>query len=82
MTAPVRGSAPSRVRPDPGVEAADALAASPVAADAEAGRIPRAYGVDRSGICWQVARGLHVSRATYFCRLWRGRVAPAARHPG
>ncbi|MFD0227961.1 hypothetical protein ACWGPD_36910 [Streptomyces hirsutus] len=51
------------------MEAVGALAASPVAADAEAGRIPRAYGVDRSGICWQVARSLHVSRATYFCRL-------------
>ncbi|MFE9971854.1 hypothetical protein ACFYRD_14195 [Streptomyces hirsutus] len=59
-----------------------ALAASPVAADAEAGRIPRAYGVDRSGICWQVARGLRIGRATYFRRLRHGRVAPAARHPG
>ncbi|MER6152787.1 hypothetical protein [Streptomyces hirsutus] len=51
------------------MEAVGALAASPVVADAEAGRIPRASGVDRSGICWQVARGLHVSRAMYFRRL-------------
>ncbi|WP_326752761.1 hypothetical protein OIE73_13260 [Streptomyces hirsutus] len=60
----------------------EALAASPVAADAEAGRIPRAYGVDRSGIHGQVARSLRVSRATYFRRLRHGMVAPAARHRG
>ncbi|MFF0108742.1 hypothetical protein [Streptomyces hirsutus] len=51
------------------MEAVNALAASPVAADAEAGRIPRAYGVDRSGIHGQVARSLHIGRATYFRRL-------------
>ncbi|MEU2599321.1 hypothetical protein [Streptomyces hirsutus] len=66
MKAPVRGPAH---RPGPGVEAVDALAASPVAVDAEAGHIPRAYGVDQSGICWQVARSLHVSRAMCFRRL-------------
>ncbi|MER6110696.1 hypothetical protein [Streptomyces hirsutus] len=51
------------------MEAVDALAASPVAADAEAGRIPHAYGVDRSDIHGQVARGLRIGRAMYFRRL-------------
>ncbi|MFD5660848.1 hypothetical protein [Streptomyces hirsutus] len=51
------------------MEAVGALEASPVAVDAEAGRIPRAYGVDRSGIHGQVARGLRIGRATHFRRL-------------
>lgn len=62
------------------VEAVDALAASPVPVDAEAGRILRAYYVDRSGTHWQVARGLHISRATYFRRLRHGTTTLAARH--
>ncbi|MFD0314701.1 DUF1492 domain-containing protein [Streptomyces flavalbus] len=62
------------------VEAVDALAASPAAADAEAGKILRAYYVDRSGTHWQVANRLHLSRATYFRRLRRGVSALAARH--
>lgn len=79
MTAPVRGFARG---PGPGAEAVAAPAASPVAADAEAGRIPRTYSVDRSGAHGQVARSLRIGRTTYFRRLRRGMVAPAARHPG
>ncbi|MFC5958808.1 DUF1492 domain-containing protein [Streptomyces pratens] len=64
------------------VGAVDTLAANPVAVDAEAGRILRAYYVDRSGTRWQVARSLHISRATYFRHLRRGMVTLAARHAG
>ncbi|MEF9903888.1 hypothetical protein [Streptomyces sp. P9-A2] len=60
----------------------DTLAASPGAADAEAGRILRAYCVGRSGTRRQVARSPHISRAVYFRRLRHGMVAPAARHAG
>ncbi|WP_103533411.1 DUF1492 domain-containing protein [Streptomyces sp. SM11] len=62
------------------VEAVDALAASLSAADADAGRVLRAYYVDRSGTHWQVAHSLHLSRATYFRRLRRGVTALAAQH--
>ncbi|WP_415950569.1 hypothetical protein [Streptomyces sp. KLOTTS4A1] len=63
-------------------EAVDTLAAGPGTADAEAGRILRAYYLDRSGTHWQVARSLHISRATYFRRLRRGVAALAERHGG
>ncbi|WP_156725171.1 hypothetical protein [Streptomyces apocyni] len=64
------------------VAAVDTLAASPISADAEAGRVLRAYYVDRSGTHGQVARRLHLSRATYFRRLRPGVLALAVRHGG
>lgn len=57
------------------------LAAADAQADAEAGAILQAYYLGRSCTHHQVARRLHVSRATYFRRLRRGLALVAARLP-
>ncbi|MFD4240351.1 hypothetical protein ACFWP3_01820 [Streptomyces sp. NPDC058525] len=51
-------------------------------ADAEAGAILQAYYLGRDRTHHQVARRLHLSRATYFRRLRRGLALVAARLPG
>ncbi|MFJ6940242.1 hypothetical protein [Streptomyces sp. NPDC101132] len=58
-----------------------ALAASGDAADAEAGAILAAYYLGRPRTHHQVARSLHLSRATYFRRLRRGLALLAGRLP-
>ncbi|MEU9081436.1 hypothetical protein [Streptomyces sp. NPDC048357] len=57
------------------------LAAADAPADAEAGAILREYYLGRSRTHHQVARRLHLSRATYFRRLRRGLALVAARLP-
>ncbi|MER6202192.1 hypothetical protein ABT234_33095 [Streptomyces sp. NPDC001586] len=57
------------------------LAAADAPADAEAGAILREYYLGRSRTHHQVARRLHLSRATYFRRLRRGLALLAARLP-
>ncbi|MFB7176699.1 hypothetical protein ACFCYI_03195 [Streptomyces sp. NPDC056257] len=57
------------------------LAAADAPADAEAGAILREYYLGRSRTHHQVARRLHLSRATYFRRLRRGLALVAARMP-
>ncbi|MEU9031198.1 hypothetical protein AB0D46_27540 [Streptomyces sp. NPDC048383] len=58
-----------------------ALAASSIDADGEAGAILAAYYLGRSRTHHQIARGLHLSRATYFRRLRRGLTLLAAQLP-
>ncbi|CAL9333417.1 hypothetical protein [Streptomyces sp. enrichment culture] len=57
------------------------LAAAESPADAEAGAILQAYYFGRAPTHHQVARRLHLSRATYFRRLRRGLALIAARLP-
>ncbi|WP_327418755.1 hypothetical protein [Streptomyces sp. NBC_01233] len=57
------------------------LAAAEAPADAEAGAILQAYYLGRSRTHHQVARRLHLSRATNFRRLRRGLALVAARLP-
>ncbi|WP_405942754.1 hypothetical protein [Streptomyces sp. NBC_00207] len=57
------------------------LAVAEAPADAEAGAILQAYYLGRSRTHHQVARRLHLSRATYFRRLRRGLALVAARLP-
>ncbi|MFF5448032.1 hypothetical protein [Streptomyces sp. NPDC012888] len=57
------------------------LALADRAADAEAGAILRAYYLDRPRTHQQVARRLHLSRATYFRRLRHGLTTLATRLP-
>ncbi|MFD7256365.1 hypothetical protein [Streptomyces sp. NPDC059874] len=53
-------------------DAVHGLALSADEAESEAGRILQAYYFGRAGTHHQVARGLHLSRATYFRRLRHG----------
>lgn len=53
-------------------EAVHTLAESPSPADAEAGRVLRAYYLERCGGHVRAAARLHLSRATYFRRLRHG----------
>ncbi|MFJ3835304.1 hypothetical protein ACIPY6_07260 [Streptomyces sp. NPDC090054] len=58
-----------------------ALAACPASTDREAGTILVAYYLGRSRTHQQIARALHLSRATYFRRLRRGLILLATQLP-
>lgn len=62
-------------------DAVGELAAAGDRVDAEAGAILHAYYLGRPRTHQQVARRLHVSRATYFRRLRRGLLLVASRLP-